>query len=74
MLQYRCKCGESTYFGSGMAPHDCEGCDKCNTTYAFRPVDHKERKPHDYKKQYNVNTGELSHYICKVCYERKNIT
>lgn len=67
MRTSNCKCGKSTYFGSGMTPHDCEGCDECNTTYGF----HKERKPHDWKKQYNVNTGKLSHKICKVCYERK---
>jgi hypothetical protein len=31
MQNWRCKCGESTAFGS-MWPQDCEGCDQCNTT------------------------------------------
>jgi hypothetical protein len=70
MQNYRCKCGNATYYGSGEAPKPCQGCDECNTTYAQRPEDHKEREPHKWKPQFDVNTGLPDRPICVVCYRR----
>lgn len=67
---YRCKCGKSEYYGSGMTPQPCEGCDECGTTYATRADDHKERAPHDWKPQFNENTGKPDRPLCRVCYAR----
>lgn len=69
MQHYRCKCGESTAFGS-MSPMDCEGCDKCNTTYAQHPDYHETPKAHDWIIKYNENTGK-PYEICGKCNKRK---
>ncbi len=70
MQYYRCKCGESTMFGS-LSPLDCQGCDKCNTTLTQHPDYHEEPKPHDWMTRYNETTG-IPYEICSRCYERKN--
>jgi MinD superfamily P-loop ATPase len=65
MVYWKCKCGESEYFGSGMTPQDCEGCEKCGTNYRKEAI-----KPHQLKVKYSEKTGEPSYQECKVCYER----
>lgn len=65
MQHYRCKCGEATAFGS-TPPIDCQGCAKCNTTYAQSPDGHLEPKPHEWIKKYNQNTGE-PYEVCERC-------
>ena len=65
MQNWRCKCGESTAFGS-MWPQDCEGCNQCNTTYAQHPDHHKIREPHEWKIRYNENTGK-PYQMCNKC-------
>lgn len=40
------------------SPCDCQGCKKCNTTYAGHPDNHKELQPHTWKTMYNQNTGK----------------
>jgi len=69
MQHYRCKCGEATAFGS-MPPTDCQGCDKCNTTYAQSPEGHSEPKAHEWITKYNQNTGE-AYEVCDKCYTKK---
>ena len=65
MTHWECKCGKAEYFGSGMTPKDCDGCEDCKTNYRKEPI-----KPHNLKMKYNENTGKPSHYKCKDCYER----
>jgi hypothetical protein len=73
MRAYQCKCGESTYYGSGMVPAACEGCDTCNTQYgrfkdAIGGMDYREREPHSWKLQYNVDTGVQDDALCTKCH------
>lgn len=72
MRYYRCKCGKAQYFASGMVPQDCEGCDECGTTYALISTGHKERIPHDWKPQFNRDTGEPDRAICRRCMARQS--
>ena len=46
MMFYRCKCGESTAYGS-MPPYPCDSCSKCGSDLALHPDHHQEPKPHD---------------------------
>jgi hypothetical protein len=70
MKSYQCKCGACLYSESGMPPKDCQGCEKCGTTYARHPEGHRSLQPHKLKPQYNRDTGKLSHSICTECYAR----
>lgn len=65
MQSYRCKCGKGWYSGS-YPPSKCQGCDKCNTTYAQRPEDHKVPEPHNLETRYNQNTGK-PYEMCMDC-------
>lgn len=67
MMTLKCKCGEEeliTFMGS----YDCQGCIKCNTTFAFTPGEYKELKPHKWLTIYNSSTGK-SYKRCEVCFE-----
>jgi hypothetical protein len=66
MINYRCKCGDKTAFGS-MPFADCQGCEICNTTFASYPDGHKELQPHDWFITYNQNTGK-PYKRCKNCH------
>lgn len=68
MQTYRCKCGEALFHGSGMMPQPCQGCPKCNTTYAQSPDDHKTIEPHDYEIKYD--SDGTPYEWCRRCYER----
>ena len=65
MLYWKCECGEAEYFGSGMSPQDCQGCEKCGTNYRKEPI-----KPHKLVMRYDTKTGKPSHRECEVCWER----
>lgn len=41
-----------------MGSFDCQGCEKCNTTFAGHPDHHKKLKPHNWQIKYNSNTGK----------------
>lgn len=69
MQHYRCKCGESTMFGS-MPPNECQVCLKCNSSYAQHPDNHTEPTPHEWITKYNENTGK-PYEICNLCWTRK---
>lgn len=72
MQYYRCKCGDRQLWTTD-GPSDCVICNKCNTTLAQRPEDHKtEAKPHDYKTYYDQNTGK-PFKLCHRCGNRENI-
>lgn len=66
MRTLRCKCGEMIAHTSGTMK-DCEGCEKCNTTYAGHPNNHSELQPHKWGTKYNQNTGK-KYKECNVCY------
>jgi hypothetical protein len=70
MIYWRCKCGKAESWESGMPPQDCQGCDKCGTTLATGPSGHKDRIPHDWKPQFNSDTGAPDRPICRRCYAR----
>lgn len=70
MQFWRCQCGKSEKYESGMPPQACEGCDECGTTYAQHPDDHKPRIDHDWKPQFDRNTGEPGRPVCRRCYAR----
>lgn len=70
MIYWRCKCGKAEYFESGMAPQDCQGCDECGTTYATTPDGHELKIPHDWKPQFDHNTGKPARPLCRRCYAR----
>lgn len=67
MIGYRCKCGECIG-SSSMGFQDCQGCKKCNTTYASHPDRHIELQPHTWKVMYNQNTGK-PYNMCESCSE-----
>lgn len=53
-----------------MFPQECEGCEECGTTYGAGPGDHKPLIPHDWKPQFNRDTGEPDRPICRRCMKR----
>jgi hypothetical protein len=65
MMYWTCECGKAEYWGSGMSPQVCEGCDECGTNYRKLPTE-----PHDLRPQFDVDTGEPSAPICRRCYKR----
>lgn len=70
-MQYaQCRCGAVVRWDTGDAIHDCQGCERCQTTLARNPDGHKELQPHTPKPQYDRDDGRLSHYICTVCCAR----
>jgi hypothetical protein len=68
MLYYRCKCGNSTAFGS-MPPNPCDGCSKCNTTLALHPDYHRVPEPHKPVTRYDNVTGK-SYQVCLTCMKK----
>ncbi len=45
MKFYRCKCGDSTVYGS-LSPNPCDRCSKCGSDLARGPESHCEPRPH----------------------------
>lgn len=75
MNYLRCKCGKCQMWESGMNPQPCEGCTECNTTFAWGPDYHDELQPHEWKQQYDQNTGKPNGAVCTRCYKRdKSVT
>lgn len=71
MIYRKCKCGKCERWDSGETVHPCQGCDECETTFAAHPDDHRPLKPHDWKPQFDRNTGNPSRRICRRCYARE---
>lgn len=40
------------------SPQDCQGCEKCGTTFAGHPDNHKPLQPHRWVINFNQNTGK----------------
>ena len=70
MQYYRCKCGKHEYWGSGMVPAKCEGCEECNTTLEQNPENHRTPEAHDWVTKYDENTGE-PYRRCRICYQKE---
>lgn len=64
MKHYTCKCGKAEYFGSGMFPQDCEGCDDCGTNYNKEP-----KAEHEWITRYHSVTGK-PYKMCRLCYQK----
>jgi hypothetical protein len=72
MRTLRCKCGDAVMHTS-MSPFDCEGCEKCQTTFAGHPDNHKPLQPHEWKTLYNQNTGK-PYKVCKHCHKTDEVS
>ena len=72
MQYYRCKCGKSELLTTDY-PQPCMGCNECGTTFAQNTNEHKERVPHEWKLEFNRDTGKPDRRICKRCYEIEEI-
>lgn len=66
MRTLRCKCGEAIAWTTDNF-QDCQGCEKCQTTYAGHPDNHRPLQPHTWKIMYNENTGK-PYKRCEKCY------
>ena len=68
MQYYRCKCGNSTAYGS-MSPPRCFTCDKCDTKLSLYPEsDCMESIPHKYfDEQVETNDGMNVLTRCMYC-------
>ena len=65
MRTMRCKCGKAIII-TDTGTSDCQGCDKCKTTFSGHPDYHTVLQPHQWKTMYNQNTGK-PFKICKMC-------
>jgi len=66
MRTLRCKCGEGIAWTTDNF-QDCQGCEKCQTTYADHQDGHRPLQPHIWKIVYNPNTGK-PYKRCEKCY------
>lgn len=68
MIYWRCRCGKSEYWESGMPPQACQGCSECGTTLATHPDRHQDVIPHDWEPRYNPRTGAPDKRLCRRCH------
>jgi len=66
MRFFRCKCGSRTAWSS-MGVQTCEVCEECGSTLAESPDTHLEPTEHQWKTQFNQDTGKPEHERCRVC-------
>lgn len=71
MMNYRCRCGKSTAFGSMPCPR-CHGCEECGTTLEFHSSLWQTPEPHEWVP-YPVETDAGTAYLtrCKKCGDKK---
>ena len=62
MIEYRCACGKSMYWGSGEAPKPCEGCGECGTNFSKKPT-----AKHEYSTYFIGGNKPNKVARCKVC-------
>lgn len=74
MIYRKCKCGSAERWDSGETVHPCQGCKKCQTTFASSPDNHKALETHDWKPRYNSETGELDKRMCGRCYAIERVS
>lgn len=67
-MYYRCKCGNSTAFGS-MPPDQCAWCEKCQSSLALHPEGHRDRVEHDFSSVKTIATdqGPATITRCRFC-------
>jgi hypothetical protein len=70
MKTYSCKCGNYKFYGSGMNPEPCQGCEKCGTQAGTFDGEYRLMEPHDWKPKFNVDTGLPDRPRCIRCYAR----
>lgn len=63
MTRWTCQCGEAQYFGSGMEPMPCEGCDECGSAFGLEG-NWRRRIPHVTSK--HTHNGKP---LCGRCYQ-----
>jgi len=68
MQYYRCKCGKREFWGSGMVPAPCDGCDECGTTLTQNLDNHETPRAHQLIRRYKEETGE-PYWRCELCYQ-----
>lgn len=75
MQYYRCRCGKRTYHESGMPPRECQGCEKCQTTFAQHPDGHDPLQTHDWGevRVEGPESAPTRWQQCKRCYARKKL-
>lgn len=67
MRYLKCKCGEHEMWTTD-SPKDCQGCEKCGTTFAGFPDNYKPLQPHRWVVNFDQNTGK-PYKRCGDCYE-----
>jgi len=68
MLYYRCKCGNSTAWGS-MPPDRCATCDDCGSDLALGPDGHRDPTPHEFiARPVETDQGGATISRCRYCY------
>lgn len=72
MRYLRCKCGEREMWTTD-GVQDCQGCEKCGTTFSGHPDGHNPLQPHQWKTMYDQNTG-LPYKRCEKCYHVDEVT
>ena len=73
MIYRKCKCGKAERWDTGEVVHPCQGCEECRTTFASNPKDHLPLEPHDWKPQYDQNTGKLKRRRCRLCHQSESM-
>ena len=51
---------------TSIGSHDCQGCEKCGTTFSSHPEGHRPLQPHKYKIMYDDHTGK-PYKRCDLC-------
>jgi len=72
MRFFRCKCGSRTAWSS-MGVQTCEVCEECGSTLAESPDTHLEPTEHQWKTQFNQDTGKPEYERCRVCGARRHL-
>ena len=66
MQYYRCKCGKTEAWDSGLGNPACAGCNECGTTLVQHPGEHKPREPHTIIIKYKDDGTPFE--WCERCY------
>ena len=72
MQYWKCKCGKSEFYGSGMGPSPCQECPDCHTTVSQSPEGHKRAVPHEFNvHQVETDEGMKPLSRCRWCLKTK---
>lgn len=73
MIYWRCRCGKTEYWESGMPPQRCQSCADCGSTLATRSADHKTPIAHDWEARFNPRTEARDRRTCRRCYATERV-